>query len=387
MLTEVQVRQAKPRPDGKRDKLRDGRSLWLVVEPDGSKWWLFRFAFYGKETSLSLGTYPEIGLKIARQKREEARADLARGVNPSAKRRAEKVARVNTFEAIGREWLERGCGKKAAWKATTKEQLTQRLESYAFPHIGSWPIQDIKPADVLDLLRRIEARGTHETAHRVKTVIGQVFRHAVATRRVERDPTADLRDALKPTSTQHFAAVTKPGMTRKQSEIAIGGLLRAIDGYQGQPAVMIALRLLPHVFTRPGELRSAEWSEIDIENAEWRIPASKMKMNRPHVVPLSRQALVIIEELRSHTGTGRFLFPGLRSAERPISNNTLCASLKRLGYGHDDQTAHGFRTIASSWLHEAGENTELIELQLRTQTGTESAESTTTRIESKNGGS
>jgi integrase len=225
-----------------------------------------------------------------------------------------------------------------------------------FPHIGSRPIATITPPELLSVLRRIEVRGRLETCHRTKQRAGQVFRYAIASGRAEHDITADLRDALTPTKTQHFAAITEPRR--------VGELLRAIDSYPGQPSTAYALRLAPHVFVRPGELRFAEWSEFDFDSSQWRIPAEKMKMDDYHLVPLSRQVIGILQELRSFTGTGRYLFPSLRTRERPISDVTLNAALRRLGFTSDEQTAHGFRSIASTLLNELGYPSDVIELQM-----------------------
>jgi integrase len=273
------------------------------------------------------------------------------GIDPSAKRQAEKAARVDTFESVAREFL----GREQNVEDDTIAQLRHRLETYVFPHVGRWPIVDVTAPELLKLLRRIESRGTLETAHRVRSIIGRVFRYAIATGRTERDPAADLRGAIASAKTKNFAAITEPRH--------IGELLRAIDGYQGQPTVMAALRLAPLVFVRPGELRGAEWSEFDFQadHPEWRIPAARMKMGEEHVVPLATQAVRILEELRAHAGEGhRLLFPSLLSKERPISDNTLNAALRRLGFAGDEMVAHGFRAMASTRLNEMGFAPEVI---------------------------
>jgi integrase len=260
---------------------------------------------------------------------------------------------TDTFEAIAREWLEL---QSRSLAPETMEILGTRLKSFLYPYVGSRPIASITAQELLAALRRIEARGTHETAHRVRSLAGRVFRYAVATRRAQHDVATDLKDALAPVKSRNFASVTEP--TR------VGEFLRAIEGYSGQPITAFALKLAPLVFVRPGELRGAEWPEFDLEAAEWRIPAARMKMGEQHVVPLSRQAVAILRELHVLTGRGRYVFPSLLSQERPMSNNTVNAALRRLGYRSDEQTGHGFRTMASTLLNEQGFPPDVIELQL-----------------------
>jgi integrase len=349
MLTDKALKALRPR--GKPYKRADEKGLYVLVRPDGALWWRFKYRWQRREKLLSLGIYPDTSLKLARDKRDDARSQLAGGVDPSVARRAEKRVEADSFEAVAREWL-----GKLSLKATTVEQLRHRLETYSFSQIGRYPIATITAADLLAMLRRIEARGTHETAHRVRSLVGRVFRYAVASGRAERDPSADLRGALASVDGRHFAALTD----RKR----VGDLLRAIDGYQGQPAVMAALKLAPLVFVRPGELRGAAWAEFDLKAGEWLIPAARMKMGRDHIVPLSTQALATLEDLKQHTATGVLLFPSLRAKDRPISENTLNACLRSLGYSKDEQTAHGFRSIASTLLHELGYASDVIELQL-----------------------
>ena len=334
MLTDKALQALKPRE--KPYKKADERGLYVIVRPDGALWWRFKYRWQGREKLLSLGTYPDTGLKAARAKRDGARAVIAGGCNPSAERQAEKAATADTFEALAAEWL----GKQQKLKPTTVEQLRHRLEKYAYPYIGRQPVASLAAPDVLVMLRRVESRGKHETAHRVRALVGRVFRYAVASGRAERDPTADLKGALTGKTSKHFAAITE--------KRGVGALLRAIDGYQGQPSVMAALKLAPLVFVRPGELRGAQWREFDFDHAEWLIPGERMKMGRDHIVPLSAQALEILDELQKHTGRGALLFTSLRHKERPISENTLNAALRSLGYSKDQQTAHGFRTSASS---------------------------------------
>jgi len=350
MLTDTQIRTAKPRE--RPYKLFDGDGMYLLVNPNGSRWWRLKYRVAGREKLLSLGVYDDVTLKAARDARTEARRLISKGIDPSAERRAEKATHADTFESVALEFLDRS----GHLRTGTVEQLRHRLKTYAFPSIGKSPVASLTAADLLRMLRRIEAKGTHETAHRVRSICDRVLRFAVATGRTDRNVAGDLRGALSSTRSKNFSALTEPKR--------IGELLRVIDGYQGQPAVMAALQLAPLVFVRPGELRNAEWSEVDLDAAEWRIPAGRMKMGREHVVPLSKQAVAILTELRGHTGAGELLFPSLRSAERPISDNTLNAALRRLGYSKDEQTAHGFRTIASTRLNELGFHPDLIELQL-----------------------
>jgi integrase len=304
------------------------------------------------EKLLALGSYPDVPLKRAREKRDEARRLVADRIDPSAKRKAEKAARVDTFEAIAREWLDRQSKKLSP---TTLEKSTWLLE-FLYPYIGQRPIREIAALDLLTALRKIEARGRHETTHRTKWKCGQVFRYAIATGRAERDITADLRGALQSVTSRNHASITDPSK--------IGSLLRAIEGYDGEQTTAAALKLAALTFVRPGELRGAEWSEFDLNGAEWRIPIARMKMGEQHVVPLSTQAVSILQELQTITGKGRFVFPSLLSRDRPMSNNTVNSALRRLGYSKDEMTGHGFRSMASTCLNEQGWHPDLIELQL-----------------------
>ena len=282
LLTEARIRAAKPKD--KPYKLRDGRGLHLLVNPSGARLWRLRFRQPGRESMVSLGAYPDVPLKVARERREETRKSIAAGIDPAAQRRAERAGHENTFQSIALEWLEK---RKFAPKTLKKAEWT--LNDLLFPHIGSRPIASITAPDMLRVLRPIEERGKHETAHRTKQRASEVFRYAIATGRAERDPTADLRGALAPLVVTNRAALTDP----KQ----VGGLLRTIDGYVGQPATEFALKLAPYVFARPIELRAAEWSEFDLDKAEWRIPAARMKMKELHIVPLSKQAVEILRKL------------------------------------------------------------------------------------------
>ena len=355
MLTDAKVRKLKPKATPYKLSDRDG--LYLLVQPTGARWWRWDYRFNGVRKTLSLGVFPNVGLGAAREKLSDERKRLAAGVDPSLARRVERQKREaetrDTFEALALEWL----GKHKAKLATaTVDKITWLFEGYLFPQIGSRPIASIEPPELLAALRKIETRGRIETAHRTKQIAGQVFRYAIATGKATRDPSADLAGALQPVVTANHAAVTDPA--------AIGALLRAIEGFRGSFPVWQALRLAPLVFTRPGELRKAEWTEIDLESATWRIPAVRMKTRQPHIVPLSTQAIEILRELWPLTGRGRFVFPSIRSGERPMSDNTLNASLRRLGYGNKDMTAHGFRVMASTRLNELGWRPDLIERQL-----------------------
>jgi len=354
-LSEVSARTVKPQE--KDFKLFDGGGLFLLVTHSGGKLWHLKYRFDGKEKKLAFGAYPEISLLDARQKRDEARRQLTNGIDPGAVRKAQKQTKIEsteTFEVISREWYARFI---SSWTTGHAETIKNRLERDVFPWIGKRPIAEIKAPEVLKVLQRVESRGTLETAHRIRTICGQVFRYAVATGRAERDPATDLRGALPQPQEKHRAAITEP---RKAGE-----LLRAIDGYQGSFVVKCALRFLPLVFTRPGELRHAEWSEIDFENAEWNIPAGKMKMREPHLVPLSKQAIEILMELKELTGASRYCFPSGRSFDRPMSDNALVAALRRMGFEKSEMTAHGFRAMARTILDEVLQvRSDFIEHQL-----------------------
>jgi integrase len=351
MLTETRIRAAKPRD--KAYKLFDERGLYLLVSPDGGRWWRFRYALQGREKGISLGVYPDVPLKSARERRDEARRLVADGIDPSARRKAEKSALADTFEAVAREWLEM---KRQALAKVTSDKRLRRFEAFLFPRLGRRPISTITAPDFLDALRRVERHGKNETAHRLRSESGQIFRYAIATGRAERDITADLRGALTPLVVKNHAAITDPA--------GIGQLLRAIDSYQGQQATEAALKLAPLVFVRPGELRKARWDEINLEGAEWRIPAARMKMRETHIVPLSRQAVEILRDLHSVTGPDGYVFPGLRDSNRPMSENALTAALRRMGYAGDEMTWHGFRSLACTALNEQGFPPDVIELQL-----------------------
>lgn len=346
--------------DGKAFKLFDDKGLFLLIKPTASgwgKWWRFKYRFDGKEKQLSLGTYPEISLSQAREKRDEARKLVAAMIDPGENRKAIKEARAestaNSFEVIAREW---GSKKVETW--SEKNNRSKRmLERNIFPWLGNKPITDIQPKDILACLRIVEDRGTIETAHRTLQICGQVFRYAVATGRAERDITHDLKGALPPAKGEHFAAITEP---KEAAE-----LLRAIDSYQGSLPAVCALKLAPLVFVRPGELRSMQWQDVNLETAEWRYFINKTKIQ--HIVPLARQAIALLEELKPLTGHGLYVLPSERtpSGVRCMSENTINAALKRLGYGKDKMTAHGFRAMARTILDEVlGVRPDFIEHQL-----------------------
>ena len=357
MLNDTRVRNAKPaeRPI----KLSDSGGLHLLIQPHGSKLWRLAYRFGGKQKTLAIGVYPTVTLKHAREKRDEAKRLLADGIDPSTHRRLEKLtaASGNTFQAVAEEVLAKLEREGRADVTLTKKRW---LLDFAYPAIGDRPVTEITAPELLAVLRKVEPRGRYETARRLRSTCGMVFRYAIATGRAERDPSADLRGALTAPKVNHRAAIVDPA--------GIGALLRAIEDYDGLPLTKAALRLAPLVFVRPGELRHAEWAEFDLEHAEWRIPAAKMKMRRLHRVPLSKQALAIIRDLQAFSRDGRWLFPSVRSISRPMSENTLNAALRRLGYSKDQMTTHGFRGMASTRLNEMGcWNPDAIERQLAHQ--------------------
>jgi integrase len=344
------------KPSG--DKYTDGGGMYLLVSATG-KYWRMNYRFAGKRKTLALGVYDAVSLAEARKRRDKAREQLARDIDPSAAKRDDRQAKAdlaaNTFELVARTWLKKTAVKR---KEVTQQRITTLLEHDVFPFIGKLPIHSIGPRDVLDkAVRKIEARGSIDTAHRTKQICGQIFRYAVAVGLAERDVTADLRGALADIPKSHFSAITEP----KQA----GELMRSIFGYTGHPCTVAALKLTPLVFVRPGELRTAEWTEIDLDGAEWRIPGSKMKMKVDHIVPLSTQAVEILRSVHPISGHGRYVFPSLRTGERPMSDNTINAALRGLGYSKEVHTAHGFRAMARTILDEVlGERVDFIEHQL-----------------------
>lgn len=353
-LTDTSIRNAKP--GAKPIKLFDERGLFLLVTPTGGKWWRFRFMFDGKEKLLSLGVYPDVSLKDARQRRDEARKLVANGINPSENRKIQKSTRANlianSFEVVAREWFTK---YSATWASNHGDRIIRRFERDIFPWIGGRPVAEITAPKLLAVVRRIENRGALETAHRALGNCGQVFRYAVATGRAERDPSGDLRGALPPVKGTHFAATTEP---KRVAEI-----LRALDGYAGTLTVRCALRLAPLVFVRPGELRNAQWADIDFEAAEWHYLVTKT--NTPHIVPLATQAIEILRELQPLTGNSRFVFPSARSFIRPMSDNAILAAMRRLGIDKEEMSGHGFRAVARTILDEVlGVRPDFIEHQL-----------------------
>lgn len=358
-LTDVAIRRAKAGP--KAYKMSDSSGLFLLVERTGGKLWRMKYRIDGREKKLAIGRYPEIGLAEARRRRDAAREQLAQGKDPSREKQRQKArARLdaeNTFAALAAEFCEkrRNDGSRAWAPATAKrcEYLLSVLNS----SIGTLPIADIEPADILTAVRRIESKGKLESAKRTLQLAGSVFRYAVATARLKSDPTRDLRGALMNPTVTHYGAVLDPA--------GAGELLRAIDGYEGQPITKLAMQLAPHVFVRPGELRHAEWREFDFDEALWTIPARKTKMRKDHLVPLSRQAIAILNEAQQLTGNSGYVFPSVRTRRRPMSDNTINAGLRRLGYTTDEMTAHGFRAMASTLLNECGKwNLDAIERAL-----------------------
>lgn len=364
-LTDTACKNAKPKE--RAYKLSAGEGLHLLVTPAGKRLWRLRYRQPGKarveadgtnrgrpESMTSLGSYPETSLAEARDKAREALKRLRNDqLTPVEAKRVEQAQHANTFKDVAQEWL-----SKRHFAPATLEKAKWTFDDLLYPFIGSKPVGQLTAPDILHVLRKIEARGKHETAHRTKQRVSQVIRYAIATGRAERDPTVDLRGALTPLKVESHAAITDP--------VKVGELLRAIDGYTGQPATEAALKLAPLVFVRPGELRAAEWEEFTLtgKHPEWRIPAERMKMREQHLVPLSTQAVAILRALEPYTGRGRYVFPSLRTRERPMSENAITAALRRMGYTGDEMTWHGFRSVASTLLNERGEDSDVIELQL-----------------------
>jgi integrase len=358
-ITDTVCRTCKSRE--KPYKLSDGGGLYLLVETNGSKLWRHAFRFDGKQKLVALGAYPAVSLADARAGRDFNKSLLAKGIDPSVQRKidrgAARIARSNTFKIVAEELLEKFKAEGDDPKTLEKKKW---LLSFINADLGDRPIAEIKAPELLDVLRKIERRGRFDTARRARSLAGRVFKYAIATNRAERDPSADLAGALISPKVQHRASITDPK--------AVGALMRAIDELDGQQTTRAALQLIAVTFVRPGELRHAEWKEFDIQNAVWNIPAEKMKMSRPHKVPLSRQAMEIIEGLRPVTGGSRYLFPQIRSWHRPISDGTLNAALRRLGYSKNEMTAHGFRSTASTLLNESRKfSGDAIERQLAHQ--------------------
>ncbi|GAB6144198.1 tyrosine-type recombinase/integrase [Desulfocicer niacini] len=353
-LTDTAIRNVKPQK--KQHKISDANGMYLLVNKTG-KYFRMDYRFQGKRKTIAFGVYPNITLKQARQRCIDARSLLDQGIDPMQYKKEAKLnledGLTNSFQNVGMEWYLKN---KQAWKPGHARTILSRLENNIFPWLGKKPIKDITAPELLTALRRVEDRGAIETAHRIKQICGQVFRYAIATGRTDRDPSADLKGALAPTVSSNMSAITSPEK--------VGDLLRAIDGYTGQFVTRCALKLAPLVFVRPGELRHAEWSEINFDASEWKIPAHKMKKNRTHLIPLSSQAIQILEEIQPLTGDLKYVFPSVRSTGRPMSENTVLAALRRMGFTKEEMTGHGFRAMASTLLHENGFPSHLIENQL-----------------------
>lgn len=356
-LTDTFAKNLKPSGKMAGDKHSDGGGMYLLVKP-GGKYWRMDYRHADKRKTLALGVYPALSLAKARKLRDKAREQLAEGVDPGNTKREDKRAKTaaaaNTFRAVAEQWLQATAAKRAP---VTQDKVSTWLRKDVLPFIGNTPISSIGPRDVLTVVRKMEARGALDSAKRIHQLCGQVFRFAVAEGSAERDVTADLRGALQYAEKKNYAAITEPA--------ALGALLRSIHAYSGHPVTVAALKLTPLVFVRPGELRKAEWTEIDLGAAEWRIPGAKMKMKLDHVVPLARQAVELLRELHPITGHGRYVFPSLRTGERPMSENTVNAALRGMGYSSEMHTAHGFRATARTIMDEVlGERVDLIEHQL-----------------------
>ena len=367
-LTDTEIRAAKPYV--KPYKLFDGGGLYLLINPDGSRWWRFKYRYGGKEKLLALGTYPDTGLKRARDRHGEARDLLGDGIDPSAAKQAEKLTRADraagAFEVVALEWHAKQSG---TWSPDYATKELRQLKKHVFPRIGAKPFRELTSRDLLDVLQRLEAKGRLETAHRVRRSLGAICRYAVVTHRADVDASAALKGALAPVPNNHFASITDPK--------EVGDLIRAIRVYKGSDVTRLALQLAALFFVRPGELRAARWEEFSFgltdpppgtkpshPEPQWRIPAERTKMRELHIVPLARQAVAILRELHAHTGPHGYLFPSIRGRGRPMSENTINAALRGLGYGKDEMTGHGFRHMASTLLHERGYRSEMIERQL-----------------------
>lgn len=354
-LSDAKIRNSKPRE--KAYKLSDEKGLYLHIAPNNSKYWRFKYRFDGKEKLLAFGVYPDVSLADARVKRDEARKQVANQTDPGflkqMKKQTSKIEQEGSFEVIAREWHAK---HSTGWTLRHSNKIMVRLERDIFPWLGKRPINEITAPELLSCLRRVEKRGTIELTHRLHQYCSRVFRYAIATGHAERDISYDLRGAISPVITRHHPSITDVK--------SIAGLLSAIEGYQGAFVTRCALQFVPLVFVRSGELRHAEWSEINFETAEWRIPAAKMKMRSVHIIPLSTQAIAILKEIQPLTGSGKYVFPSVRTLTRPMSENTVNAALRRLGYTKEEMTGHGFRSMASTLLNEQGWNRDAIERQL-----------------------
>lgn len=343
-LSDLALKKAKPQE--KPYKLADEKGLYVLIQPTGSKLWRMNYRHEGRQKTLYLGTYPDVTIAGARDRRDDARKLLADGIDPAAAKQSDKLARkiatTNSLEAVAREWFAKFLAKKSE---SYRGRTVARLEKDLFPWLGKKSIADIEAPDLLACLQRTEARGAVETARRIRQICSQIFRYAIATGRAKRDPAADLIGAIPPVKVKHRATITDP--------LEVGKLLRAMESYRGTVHVRIALQLAPLLFLRPGELRNAEWSEIDLDNALMRIEWAKMKMKEAHLIPLSTQAIALIQELRPLTGHGKYLFPNARTSQRPMSDNAILSAIRRLGYDKDELCGHGLRAMASTLLNEA----------------------------------
>jgi integrase len=344
MLTVTQIQSLKPTRTAY--KAFDADGLYLLVQPSGALLWRFRYRCAGIERKLSLGSFPQVSLAQARKKRDLARGELDEGIDPAEVKRQKRLeaelAAKTTFELVAKEYIEKM--EREGRSPATIKKANWFLELLA--GIAKRPIASITPHELLDVLKRVERRGHYETAIRLRSFAGRVFRYGFATLRTERNPADILRGALTVPKVKHHAAIIEPKK--------VGELLRAIEDYNGRPETLYALRIAPHVFLRPGELRQARWTEVDFADKVWRVPAERMKMKQPHTVPLSRQMLFILQDLRSLARGSEFLFPALHTTKRPLSDNTLNVALRRLGFEHDEMTSHGFRAMASTLLNESG---------------------------------
>lgn len=355
-LTAIGIKNAKPK--AKQYKLTDSAALYLLVKPNGSKLWRMNYVHLTKHKTLAFGAWPDVSLAQAREKRDQARNLIAAGLDPMEEAKLERLRAIkeveNTFKSVAEEWFTKN--EKEGKAPVTLRKIRWLLDK-AYPSLGHRPIAKISAQEALLVLRKVEAKGHYESARRMRSVLSRVFRYGIATARADRDVAADLRGALITPQVTHLAAITTPGEA--------GELLRAIEGYSGHATTKFALRLSPHLFVRPGELRKAEWTELNFEKSVWAIPAGKMKMGRPHKVPLSRQVIALIEHLRPLTGDGRYLFPSQQTDDRPMCENTVNLALRRLGFGKTEMTAHGFRAMAATLLNEMGIwNPDAIERQL-----------------------
>ena len=350
-LTDTTLRNAKP--GEKQIKLFDGHGLFLLIAPSGTKAWRLKYSFLGREKLISLGLYPTVSLKEARERAATARKDIENGIDPSEKRKLEKAACQNTFEAVGLEWHEQN---KDKWSEEYAKSIMHRMKRNLFPQIGSKPVHLVSAPELLALLRKIEARGAKDIPHIVRSISSSVFRYAIATGRAERDPAADLKGALAPRVRRNLPSQTTPE--------AVGHLLIAIDNYPGTFVVRSALQLMALTFCRTGELRNAEWREIDFEDGLWRIPAERMKMSRDHLIPLSRQSVAILRKLQAYSGKDVYVFPNYKTEKRSMSKSALFGAIRRLGFENDEMCPHGFRSMASTMLNELGYNGDWIERQL-----------------------